>query len=108
MGLTIRPYRQADRHAVRAIVCDTAERGGPVERFFHDREVFADLLTRYYTDWEPGSLWVAERDAWVVGYLTGCLDTRRYHRVMAWRIIPMAVLREASLKPCGENAHPMA
>lgn len=93
MSLAIRAYQQADRHAVRTIACDTAERGEPVERFFHDREVFADLLTRYYTDWEPEALWVAERDGQVVGYLTGCLDTRRYHRVMAWRIIPTAVLR---------------
>ena len=78
---------------VRAIACETAARGEPVECFFHDREVFADLLTRYYTEWEPQSLWVAERDGQVVGYLTGCLDTRRYHRVMRWRIIPAAALR---------------
>ena len=41
MGLVIRAYRQADRHAVRAIACETAVRGEAVERFFHDREVFA-------------------------------------------------------------------
>ena len=87
---TIRLYRPADRPAVRAIACETAERGEPVERFFPDREVFADLLTMYYTDWEPDALWVAEQDSRVMGYLTGCLDTRRYHRVMAARIIPRA------------------
>lgn len=93
MSLAIRAYRQADRHAVRRIACETAERGEPVERFFHDREVFADLVTRYYTDWEPEALWVAEHDGQVVGYLTGCLDPRRYRRVMLWRVIPAAVVR---------------
>ena len=93
MSLIIRAYHQVDRDAVRALACETAARGDPVERFFHDRVVFADLLTRYYTDWEPRSLWIAEQDGSVVGYLTGCLDTRRYRRLMAWRIIPAAVVR---------------
>src|SRR6185295_10181363 len=93
MTPTIRSFRAADRPAVRALACDTAERGEPVERFYPDRDVFADLLTRYYTDWEPASLWVAEQDGEVVGYLTGCLDTRRYRRVMAWRVVPAAILR---------------
>jgi hypothetical protein len=40
---TIRPYRAGDREAVREIACDTALAGEPVELFFSDREVFADL-----------------------------------------------------------------
>ena len=76
-SLLIRVYRPDDRDAVRTVACDTADRGEPVEGFFRDREVFADLLTRYYTDWEPQSLWVAEAEGRVIGYLTGCLDTRR-------------------------------
>lgn len=86
-------YQPPDRPAVRRICCDTADKGEPVERFFKDREIFADILTRYYTDVEPESLWVAQADGQVVGYLTGCRDTRRYWRFMSWRIVPAALLR---------------
>jgi len=88
---TIRNYQPADRSAVRQIACDTADAGGPVDRLFRDRETVADILTRYYTDCEPGSLWVAERDGQVVGYLTGCLDTRTQERVTRREIVPRAV-----------------
>ena len=85
---TIRPYAPADRPAIRTICCDTADRGGPVEHFFQDREVFADLVCQYYTDFEPESSWVAEADGNVVGYLNGCLDNRRFQRTMALRVLP--------------------
>jgi hypothetical protein len=52
--------------------------GDPVDPLFADREVFADFLTRYYTDWEPESALVAEAEGRVVGYLTGCTRYRRY------------------------------
>ena len=94
-AVIVRPYVLGDRVSVRAIACETADRGGPVERFFPDRDVFADLVTRYYTDDEPQSTWVAESDGQLVGYVTGCLDTRRYWRRMAWRIVPRAVATAA-------------
>ena len=93
MEVIVRPYEPRDRAAVRRICCDTADSGRPVERFFKDREVFGDLLTRYYTDYEPQSCWVAEHDGAVVGYLTGCLDTHRFTRVMMGRVVPAALLR---------------
>lgn len=93
MAVVIRRYDPRDRAALRQLACDTAARGESVERFFYDRDVFADFLTRYYTEWEPQSLWVAETDGRIVGYLTGCLQTRRYQRVMAWLIDPRATLR---------------
>ena len=89
--IRVRRYGPHDRTAVREICCDTADHGEPVEHFFPDRSVFADVLTRYYTDFAPATTWVAEQDGRVVGYLTGCLDTRRYLRVMALRIVPAAV-----------------
>jgi GNAT superfamily N-acetyltransferase len=91
--VVIRPYEPRDREAVREICCDTADGGEPMESFFPDREVFADLLTRYHTDYEPQSTWVAEQDGRVIGYLTGCLDTRRFLRVMAWRLVPLAFFK---------------
>ncbi len=84
----IRPYEPRDRAAVRQICADTADAGQPVERFFPDREVIADLLTNYYTEFEPQSTWVVDKGDGVVGYLTGCLDTKRFMRVMIWRIGP--------------------
>ena len=93
MNVIVRPYALVDRPAIRQICADTADKGGPVEHIFPDREVFADLVTRYYTDFEPGSLWVAALDGQVVGYLTGCLDSRRYLWIMFWRIFPHACLR---------------
>ena len=91
--ILVRQYEPRDRAAVREICCDTADQGEPVEHFFTDRPVFADVLTRYYTDFTPATVWVAEQDGHVVGYLTGCLDTRRFLRTMARRIVPAALLK---------------
>ena len=91
--MRIRSYVPRDRDALRHLCCDTADQGGPVERFFRDREVFADLVTRYYTDYEPQSAWVAEHQGQLVGYLTGCLDTHRYRRIMARGVIPLMVCK---------------
>lgn len=87
----VRAYLPPDRPALRGLACDTANRGRPVETFFPDREVFADLITRYYTEYEPKATWIAEAGGRLVGYLTGCLDTHRYWRIMARRVIPQTV-----------------
>ena len=87
----IRVYRPEDRPAVREISWNTADKGRTVDLYFHDHEAVADILMRYYTDWEPQSLWVAECDGVVAGYLTGCLDTRRCNRVMRRSVGPKAV-----------------
>ena len=92
-NLTIRPYRPEDRAVLRRICCDTADQGSPVENFLNDCELVADFVTRYYTDFEPGSSWVAEVDGKVVGYLTATLDTHRQQRITNWRIAPMAILK---------------
>lgn len=90
--IIIRPYRVSDRQSVRKICCDTADRGEPMESFFNDRKILADMVTSYYTDFEPESTWVADVDGRVVGYLMGCLDTRRYLKIMSWRISPRIIL----------------
>lgn len=78
---------------LRDICCDTAALGEPMESFFFDRQVLADLGTLYYTDFEPASTWVAQIDKEVVGYLMGCLDTRRYLRVTAGIILPQVLFK---------------
>lgn len=89
----IRPYRPSDRAAIRDICCGTADLGEPLGPLFSDHELVADALTRYYTDIEPESCWVAETDGAIVGYVNGAISTRRYARHMAWRIMPAAALR---------------
>jgi GNAT superfamily N-acetyltransferase len=76
MNIVIRPYLPSDREAIRRICCETGFQGNPVDPLFDDRDVFADFFTRYYTDWEPESAFVADVDGRVAGYLTCCL---RYH-----------------------------
>lgn len=88
-GLQIRPYEPRDREGLRQICCDTADAGKPVENFFPDREVFADLLTDYYTEFEPESTFVADNGSEVAGYTTGCLDTKHFLHIMKRRIVPM-------------------
>jgi ribosomal protein S18 acetylase RimI-like enzyme len=51
--------------------------GTPVDWMWRDMESFADLFTAYYTDAEPESALVAEKDGVVVGYLLGCVDTTK-------------------------------
>ncbi len=92
-NVKIRPFQVADRSYVRAICCDGADRGEPIERFFFDREIAADLLTCYYTDYEPASSFVAEHEGKVVGYINGCLDNRRYGLVMFWILTPGVLIK---------------
>lgn len=73
----VRPYRPEDREAVRHICFVTGYIGEPVEWQWADEASFADLFTSWYTDHEPESAFVAERDGRVVGYLLGCRDTGR-------------------------------
>jgi hypothetical protein len=67
-----RPYNQKDREQIRQICCETGFLGEPIDAVFSDRDLFADYLTRYYTDIEPESSWVGEKDGKVVTYLLSC------------------------------------
>ncbi len=94
--IRIRVYQPGDEAAIRTIACDTANLGNLVEPIFSDRETVADLLTRYYTAYEPQRIWVGESGQRVVGYLTGCFDSRRYRWIMVSRIVPRVVLGAVS------------
>ncbi len=74
--VVVRPYESTDRAQVRHICHVTGYMGEPVEWMWRDVESFADLFTSYYTDAEPQSALVAERDGLVAGYLLGCVDSR--------------------------------
>jgi ribosomal protein S18 acetylase RimI-like enzyme len=74
-SVDIRPYRSADRDAVRDISFRTGFMGQSAAHVWRHTESWADVWTSYYTDCEPESLSVATIDGTVVGYLAGCLDT---------------------------------
>lgn len=89
--MTIRKYRQEDRSAVRDIAYRTAFMGEPADVFFDDSEVLSDILTAYFTDYEPGSSFVVETGKGIAGYLIGSTDEKAVNRKMATAIIPRAV-----------------
>lgn len=91
--VNIRPFIKADRFFLRQICCDVADRGDCIENFFPDREFAADFLTAYYTDYEPGSSFVAESDGKMVGYVNGCLDNRRFGLTMMFLLIPLLLAK---------------
>ena len=96
VSAVIRQYEPRDRAAVREISCVTAFRNLGAQSIFEraeDRELFADYWSRYYTDFEPESVWVAEQEGKVVGYLFGCVDSSQFVSTMAWRIVPKIVTR---------------
>jgi hypothetical protein len=68
---TIRSYRPSDRAAVRRLCCETGFLGDPIDPVYEDHELFADFLTSYYTDREPESSFVLEREGELRGYLLG-------------------------------------
>jgi hypothetical protein len=68
----IRSFKPEDREAVRWICCETGYLGKPVNPLFQDREIFADYLTKYYTDIEPETSVVLEQDGKITGYVLGC------------------------------------
>jgi hypothetical protein len=70
----LRQYRESNREEVRRICCDTGFLGNPIDRVYQDRELFADLFTNPYLDYEPEWTLVAESEGRVVGYLTGSVN----------------------------------
>ena len=70
-NLSIRKFQPSDRDIVRRLCCETGYLGNPIDPVFEDRELFADYLTGYYTDWEPESSFVLEVNGAVHGYLLG-------------------------------------
>ena len=67
----IRRFHASDREAIRKLCCDTGFLGKSIDPVFEDREIFADYLTRYYTDAEPESAFVVVLNGEVRGYLLG-------------------------------------
>lgn len=79
----VRPYQKSDREAFCRLCCETGFLGSPMDPLFQDRELFADLFTRPYLDYEPEWVLVAEAHGQVVGYLTGSV-CKHFNVVLLW------------------------
>ena len=88
-SFTIRGYRKSDREAVRSLCCDTGFLGAPIDPVYEDRQLFADFLTTYYTDWEPESSFVIEIDGEIRGYLLGSRKPLRNQLYSFWQNISL-------------------
>ncbi|MFA5100573.1 MAG: GNAT family N-acetyltransferase [Candidatus Omnitrophota bacterium] len=86
--VVIRKFLPRDRSKVRNIAWNTAFMGNSAAAFFEDEEFLSELLTGYFTDFEPESCFVAESGNEVVGYLLGCRDSRILDRVSAVSLAP--------------------
>ena len=84
-ALHIRKYRPSDRAAVRRLCCQTGFLGEPIDPVYEDHELFADFLTTYYTDNEPESCFVLERDGELRGYLLGSRKPLRHQLYAFWQ-----------------------
>jgi hypothetical protein len=86
---TIRSYRRSDRDAVRRLCCQTGFLGTPIDPVYEDRQLFADFLTAYYTDWEPESSFVIEIDGEIRGYLLGSRKPLRNQLYSFWQNVSL-------------------
>lgn len=91
--LRIRPFLVSDRLSIRNLCADTAFMGEPAEKFLKSREVFADWATTYYTDYEPGAIFLAEYGGKAVGYVMGCVDEKNYSRIFLRKILPALLIK---------------
>ena len=85
-AVVIRKYNAKDRPMVRQISCKTALMGEPGAVFFDDDEILADVLTVYFSDYEPESCFVAECENSVIGYLLGAKDVKRMDKIFSDKI----------------------
>ena len=86
----IRGYQKEDRNAIREISIESSIFGEYRNAVFDD-EVLADLLTAYFTDYEPVSCFVAEKKEYVMGYILGTKDVRKMRNVLKRKVIPDVV-----------------
>ena len=91
--VTIRKFHPEDRGAVREISCETAFiRKAGFNRFCDD-EILSDVLTLYFTDYEPASCFVAVFSGEVVGYLTGSLNVTKMKIIFINKVVPLIIIK---------------
>ncbi|OJX37949.1 MAG: hypothetical protein BGO78_07860 [Chloroflexi bacterium 44-23] len=91
--LSIRPFEAKDRASLMNIAADTAFFGEPIEKYLDDRRIFQDYFYAYYTDFEAEHAWVAIAGQKVVGFLTGCFDSKVQISITRRKLLPKVLLR---------------
>ncbi len=93
-NVTIRTARaREDWRAVRDLCCRTGHVGNPIER--SRWPFFAELWVGPYQRVVPGWTFVADGNGSIVGYLTGCPDTRAFRRACRSAVTLPLLLRVA-------------
>src|SRR5512142_103929 len=93
MASFVRPFEKKDRDALLQIGADTAFFGMPIERYMEDRRIFMDAFYAAYTDYESRYGWIAAEGDRVLGFLTGCIDTRAHDHLVVQKVIPQVAWR---------------
>lgn len=81
LDTTIKKFEKKHRDAVRKLFAETTFMGLPLEKGFCDIEIYTDIETKYYTDYEPESSFVAMQDEKFAGYLLGCKNPQKHERL---------------------------
>jgi GNAT superfamily N-acetyltransferase len=89
----IRLFKPIDSSSIYRLCFETALHGKSMEPFFHDANFIGLVVTEYYMRCEPDLLFVAEEEGRVVGYLTGCRNTRRQFFLYVRKIAPKIIFR---------------
>ncbi|MGI5220166.1 GNAT family N-acetyltransferase [Nocardia sp. CA-290969] len=110
--MRIRTFRPSDRTALQELATRAAQ-GSPTETLWGHPESEAAIYLEPYMDLEPESLFLAEADGELLGYLTGCVDTAAFpsedariaHAIRAHRLIlrrrPAAFFARSALDAAG-------
>ncbi|HEV2742355.1 MAG TPA: hypothetical protein VGV91_04305, partial [Rubrobacter sp.] len=75
--MEVHAFAEADRAGLRGLFGRAGEGAPPGSLWGHEESEAAVYLDPYM-DLEPGSLFVAATDGYLVGYLAGCLDSARF------------------------------
>jgi len=94
--IEIVPYSPEYRESVRDCVYETGFGGDGAECYFEDRDLFADTITLYYTDYEPESAFIPLVGGEPAGYLLGCVDTERSDEVLKKKVYPEILKKMAA------------
>jgi len=92
MSMKILNYQVKDRDAIRKTSLESTVLGEYRTSIFDD-EILADILTIYFTDYEPLSCFVAVKGNQVVGYIMGAQDVRKMRRLMKYKIVPRLIYK---------------
>jgi ribosomal protein S18 acetylase RimI-like enzyme len=89
--LLIRPLRPTDEARLGEIAYLTGFFGASAERYFPDRQLFADLWVRAYFRLPESVGFVAQGDGEVIGYIVGSVDEGAYRQALG-RVVVDTVL----------------